>query len=110
MKSKRSSYRFRCADALIQLKTALYDGEAELIDISIEGCAIQNATCPVEVGEKILIIIPSAEEDAFEMQGEVLREEASGLGICFTLIEEETQLKLRKYFAKRQRQNRRSKA
>lgn len=105
MKSKRSSYRFRCSGEIIHYKTALSDGEAELVDISTDGCALLNITCPVSVGERVLIIIALPEGNSvLEMQGEVLRQEESSCGFRFTLIEEETKLKLRNHFARKIRE------
>lgn len=102
MKSKRSSYRFRCSGETVHYKTALSEGEAELVDISTDGCALLNVTCPVSVGERVLILISLPEDNSvLEMQAEVLRQEESGLGFRFTLIEEETRLKLRNHFARK---------
>jgi len=109
MKSKRSAYRFKCPGELIRYKTAFSEGEAELVDISTDGCALQKTTCPVFLEEKLLISITLTDNIVLEMQGKVIRDEGNGLGIHFTLIEEETKLRLRNYFAEKQRQERQNK-
>ncbi len=109
MKSKRSAYRYKCSGEAVRYKTAFSEGGAELVNISTDGCALQEATCPVSIKEKILIIITLADDTVLEIQGKVMRNAENGFGIRFTIIEEETKLRLRNYFAEQQRQNRKKK-
>ncbi len=104
MKSKRSSYRFRCPGEAIEYKTAYSEGTAELVDISTDGCALQMVTCPVILDEKVLISITLTDATVLEMQGRIVRKEEGGFGVRFSLIEEETKLRLRNYFAEKARQ------
>jgi hypothetical protein len=102
MKSKRSALRFSCTDQPVSYKTAYDAGEAQLLNISAVGCAFLQPSCPVSVGEKILVTLhlPAAEVP-FQAQGVVVRIENNGCtAVQFTLVEPEDQSLVRNHFSK----------
>ncbi|BHH85384.1 PilZ domain-containing protein [Desulforhopalus sp. 52FAK] len=104
MKSKRSALRFPCSNILLSYKTAYDEGEARLVNISIDGCAFEQPSLALPLQEKVLISFTLPGEDyAFEARGIVVREDVECTAIRFTLVEKEDQVKMRKHFSKMMR-------
>ena len=57
VKSKRKALRFRCRKEPITYRTAYEEGEALLKNISTDGCALEWATNPPELDERVLLRI-----------------------------------------------------
>ncbi len=101
MISKRRSLRFSCAGQHVSYKTAYDAGEAQLLNISAEGCAFIQPTSPLFMREKVLVslLLPDINY-LFQAQGVVVRVESSGcIAVHFTLVEPEDQLIMRKSVA-----------
>lgn len=102
--SKRSAFRFRCSKEPVTYRTAYDDGEALLKNISTEGCALEWATNPPEIDEKILLSIDLLEEDSvIEIQARVVRVEDKDFAVRFLLIEPAAKAMVRRYFARKSR-------
>lgn len=105
VKSRRKAYRYKCKNHTVCYKTAIDDGTAKVTDLSTNGCAFIDVTCPVSLHEKVLIIFNlEGVEERVEAAGRVVRLCAQGCAIEFTLIDEATKRLLRLYFAGRLRQ------
>jgi hypothetical protein len=106
MESKRAAFRFPCHHHGVRFKTAYEDGEAKLLNISTDGCALQSPSVPLSVDEKILItIVPEGQEGSFEARSRVVRVEEDVLGVQFTLLEISTKTQIRNYFSKKFRES-----
>ncbi len=102
--SKRSAFRFRCSKEPVTYRTAYEDGEALLKNISTDGCALEWATNPPEIDEKILLIIELEGEDTVvEIQARVVRVEDKDFAVKFMLIEPEARTRIRSYFSRKSR-------
>lgn len=101
MKSKRSSLRFPCSNMLLSYKTAYDEGEARLVNISIDGCAFEQPSLALPLHERVLVSFTLPEEDyVFEARGIVVREDIECTAVRFTLVEHEDQVKVRKHFSR----------
>ncbi len=99
-KSKRSAFRFRCSKEPVTYRTAYEDGEALLKNISTEGCALEWATIPPELYEKILLSIElEGEGTVVQIQAQVVRVEGSDFAVKYLLMEPATKNMIRKYFS-----------
>lgn len=75
-----------------------------LRNISTDGCALEWATNPPEVDEKILLIIELEGEDAVvEIQARVVRVEDKDFAVKFMLIEPDAKTRIRTYFSRKSR-------
>jgi hypothetical protein len=102
--SKRSAYRFRCSKEPVTYRTAYEDGEALLKNISTDGCALEWATNPPDVDDKILLIIELVGEDTVvEIQARVVRVEDKDFAVKFILIEPAAKSRIRTYFSRKSR-------
>ena len=102
--SKRSAFRFRCSKEPVTYRTAYEEGEALLKNISTDGCALEWATNPPEVDEKILLIIElEGEEAAVEIRAQVVRVEDKDFAVKFLLIEHAAKARIRNYFSRKAR-------
>ncbi len=102
--SKRSAFRFRCSKEPVTYRTAYEDGEALLKNISTDGCALEWATNPPELDEKILLIIElEGEETVVEIQARVVRVEEKDFAVKFMLIEPAAKTRIRNYFSRKAR-------
>lgn len=98
--SKRAALRFRCSKEPVFYRTAYEDGEGLLTNISTDGCAVEWATSPPEIAEKILLSIDlDGEDKKIEVQAYVVRVEGNDFAVQFSLVEQETKSLIRKYFA-----------
>lgn len=103
-KSRRSAFRFRCSKEPVTYRTAYEDGEALLTNISTEGCALEWATNPPRLNEKMLVRIDLENEEAVvEIKAEVVRVEGTDFAVKFLLIEPETKSLIRTYFSRKLR-------
>lgn len=103
-KSRRSAFRFRCSKESVTYRTAYEDGEALLTNISTEGCALELATNPPRMNEKILVRIGLEDEEAaVEIRAQVVRAEGTEFAVKFLLIEPGTKSLIRTYFSKKLR-------
>ncbi len=102
--SKRQALRFRAEGHKLRYKTEYEDCTAVLVNISVNGCAVSDYSVNMEIGEKILLIVP-VEEQEIEIGAEVVRKENSSLAVKFIDISEKNQQSIIKYFAKKQRTN-----
>jgi hypothetical protein len=102
--SKRSAFRFRCSKEPVTYRTAYEDGEALLNNISTDGCALEWAPNPPEIGEKILLIIElEGKNSVVEIQARVVRVEDKDFAVKFMLIEPGAKTGIRNYFARKTR-------
>ncbi len=102
--SKRSSFRFRCSKEPVTYRTAYEEGEALLKNISTDGCALEWATNPPELDEKILLCIELGEEGQnVEIKARVVRVEDGDFAVTFLLIEPTSKTLIRNYFARKLR-------
>ncbi len=102
VKSKRQALRFRCRKEPITYRTAYEDGEALLKNISTDGCALEWATNPPELGEKILLRIElEGEEQTVEIRARVVRVEGSDFAVKYLLIEPTAKTLIRSYFSRK---------
>lgn len=98
--TKRSAFRFRGSKEPVTYRTAYEDGEGLLNNISTEGCAVEWATTPPEVGEKILLVLePGGEGAVIEAQGEVIRVGDKDFAVRFLLIEPDSKRMIRKCYS-----------
>ncbi|MCP3889072.1 MAG: PilZ domain-containing protein [Desulfobulbaceae bacterium] len=105
MKSKRLAFRFCCDHYPIQYKTAYGEGEAALLDISVNGCAFEKVTEPLGMDEKVLLIVKLDEDNIlFEAQAEVIRADNGVIAVRYLLVEPEAQILVRNFFSKRLRE------
>jgi hypothetical protein len=103
-KSKRSAFRFRCSKEPVTYRTDYEEGEALLTNISTEGCALEWATNPPRLHEKMLISIALEDEEAMvEIKTEVVRAEGTDFAVKFLLIEPDTKSLIRTYFSRKLR-------
>ncbi|MFW2367857.1 MAG: PilZ domain-containing protein [Desulforhopalus sp.] len=106
MKSKRAAFRFPCQHQRVRFKTAYEDGEASLLNISTDGCALQSPSVPLTINEKILItIIPEGQEESFEARSRIVRVDNDVLGLQFTVLELSTKTQIRNYFSRKFRES-----
>lgn len=107
MKSKRAAFRFPCHHQRVRFKTAYEDGEASLLNISTDGCALQSPSVPLSINEKILITIePEGQEESFEARSQIVRVENNDvLGLQFTVLELSTKTQIRNYFSRKFRES-----
>ena len=101
--SQRSAFRFRCSKEPVTYRTAYEDGEALLKNISTDGCALEWATNPPELEEKILLCIELEGEREVEIRARVVRVEDGDFAVKFLLAEPATKTLLRSYFARKLR-------
>jgi hypothetical protein len=102
LKSKRQALRFSCRKEPITYRTAYEDGEALLKNISTDGCALEWATNPPELGEKILLRIELEEEgQTVEIRARVVRVEGSDFAVQYLLIEPTAKSLIRSYFSRK---------
>lgn len=72
--SKRGALRFTGYNMTIRYRTDDEDGEANLVNISTNGCALENYSTELAVDEQILITIDLAEPDEqIQVQAVVVR-------------------------------------
>lgn len=101
MKSKRSALRYGCENELISLKNAYDEGEAQLANISTDGCAFLKASLALEVGEKILVSMVLGDNYKFEARAVVVRMDQLCTAVQFDLVEPKCQSRLRQHFRKK---------
>ena len=66
----------------------------------MDGCAVEQATNPPELHERILLSIePEGGEQIIEAQAQVVRVEEAYFAVRFTLVEQATKTLIRNYFA-----------
>lgn len=99
--SKRSSLRFHFKEKLpVSYKTAYKDGKALLIDISTSGCFVQDASVPVDIGEKILVSFSIRNlDEPLEIQAVCARLDGDGFAVRYLGIDVEEQNRLVKLLA-----------
>lgn len=103
-KSKRNALRIACNKHLLTYKTAYDEGEAQLLNISAEGCFFELATLPLSVQEEVLISITlEKEQGIIEAKAVVVRTEKRAFAVKFILVEQETQNLIRSYFMQKLR-------
>lgn len=102
--SRRSAFRFHCEKRKVRYRTAYEEGEADLTNISTDGCAVDSASLPLSEQDEALIIIDiEGEEQNLEAKGVVVRAEGAVFAVRFTRIEASTKRFIRIFFAKESR-------
>lgn len=102
--SKRSALRFSGYNRPLTYKTDHEDGEARLVNISSNGCAINGATTPLMQNDKLLLSIALDEpENPVQIQAKVIRAEDNNFGLYFLNLTEEVKQRLTIFFAKENR-------
>ena len=102
--TRRSGFRYDGFLLPVLYKTAYEEGTASLSNISTSGCALQSLTHPLSIEETFLISIKLDEEqDVIEAQALVVRHTEEGIAAKFTIIEQTSQTKLRRYFCQKLR-------
>lgn len=99
--SKRSALRFSGYSRTVRYRTDYEDGEAKLLNISTNGCALTNITTELSVGEKVLFIIELANaEDQLQIQALVIRSgDGSSAALQFLRINDEVKHRILHFFA-----------
>ncbi len=99
--SKRSALRFSGYDRPLTYKTDYENGEARLVNISSNGCAISGATTPFMADDKLLLAIALDDpENPVQIQAKVIRVEDNNFGLHFLNLAEEIKQRLTIFFAK----------
>lgn len=102
--SRRSGFRFNGFLLPVKYKTAYEEGTASLSNISTSGCALQSLTNPIAIQETFLLSIRlEDEQDVIEAQAVVVRLTEKGIAAKFTIIEQSSQTKLRRYLCQKLR-------
>ncbi len=104
-RSKRKYLRFKVHNYSIILKSAFDDAVADLLNISAGGCAMKGVTIPLELHEKVLLIIPLAGEAEMEIGAHVIQLADTRVSVKFTEIDDASRQKLILYFARLQRES-----
>lgn len=103
-RSKRQALRFSAVQHPISYKTEFEDGKGVIDNVSSGGCAISDLSIPLNIQEKVLIILKlEGEENTFEIGARVLRVEKGHAALQFTDIDDHISEQLVKFFARRQR-------
>lgn len=103
-RSKRQALRFSAVDHPVSYKTEFEDGEGIIDNVSSGGCAISGPSVPLNIQEKVLIILKlEDDEEIFEIGARVLRVEKGHAALQFTDIDEHKSGQLVRYFARKQR-------
>ncbi len=94
--TKRSALRFTCEKLSSFIKTEYEDGEASIINISTNGCALGSVTIPLTVDERVLLSFNiGAAEDQVEIRAAVIRAENGVVALSFINPAPETQALIR---------------
>ncbi|THB76182.1 MAG: PilZ domain-containing protein [Desulfobulbaceae bacterium] len=100
MRSKRKSFRFKSFQFPVKFRTPYEDGEALLENISISGCALEELTIDLRIGDAFLLQIEDETlENPIEAQAIVVRSDSGSVAAHFSLIGEDTQKMIRKFFS-----------
>ena len=100
MKSRRRFYRFDTYRLPVKYRTAYDDGDALLLNISTGGCALENVSTELAVGDRFLLHIEDEKlENPIEAQAEVVRADNNVTAAEFKLIEGVTQTAIRTLFS-----------
>lgn len=103
--SKRSALRFAGFDRLISFRTDYDDGEARLVNISSSGCAIHQATLPLAVNQKLLVmLVLDSPGNPLHIRAVVIRVDDGNYGLQFQHVEEHLKRKLIRFFARQTRE------
>lgn len=99
--SKRRALRFSGYNRPVRYRTDYEDGEARLLNISTNGCAIGNITAELSVDEKILLIMELADpEDQVQIQAVVVRADENGsAGLKFIRVNDELKHRILHFYA-----------
>lgn len=88
----------------VRYKTAYEEGEAQLTNISTDGCAVDSASLPLFLDDEALVIIDiEGEEQNLEAKGIVVRAEGAAFAVRFIRIESSSKRFIRTFFAKESR-------
>lgn len=102
--SKRGALRFSGFDRPLTYKTDFEDGEARLVNISSNGCAITGATTPLMADDKLLLALPLDDpESPVQIKAKVIRSESDNFGLHFLSLPEDLKQQLTIFFAKENR-------
>ncbi len=88
-------------------KTEFEDGQAFIENVSTGGCAMSGLDVKLSFEEKILILL-NLNEEILEIGAKVIRVEDRTVAVQFTDITEDYGSKIVKYFAKKQREKKRT--
>jgi c-di-GMP-binding flagellar brake protein YcgR len=103
--SKRSALRFAGFDRLITFRTDYDEGEARLVNISTSGCAIHQASLPLEVNQKLLVsLVLDSPSNPLHIRSMVIRANDGNYGLQFQHVEENVKRKLIRFFARETRE------
>ncbi len=96
--TKRTGLRFHIHRHQVEYKINQEEGEGNLVDISISGCAIKGATTPLSIGEEISITIPFHQDQetltSFTLTAKVVRTQDDLFAVQFVDLgdDQKTQL------------------
>ncbi len=103
-RSKRQALRFTAVEHPVSYKTEFEDGEGVIDNVSSGGCAVRELSVPLNISEKVLIILKlKGDEDTYEIGARVLRVESGYAALQFTDIDDHKSGQLVKFFARKQR-------
>ncbi len=99
IRSKRLNLRFNGGQQSVTYKTEFDDGEAFITNISAGGAALQTATVPLSVNDRILLCIHLYEpEETIEIQATVVRSHEDTFSVQFQGTEEALKGRIIRFF------------
>jgi len=104
MKSRRKEFRYGDFNVPVRFRTAYEEGSALLVNISTGGCSLRDVYPVMNPMEVFLLTIDTDDlENPIEAKAVVLRIKGETLAAQFTRIPPASQKLLRRYFAKKLR-------
>lgn len=99
---RRDGLRFHLTNVDCSYTCQGGQGQGVLVDISVSGCAVQDATVPVQQGEEVALTLGFSPHDKLptqvQVQGEVIRVENDLFAVHFLNLDDEAQAQLYKRF------------
>jgi hypothetical protein len=101
--TKRKGLRFQIHRPRVEYKRNQEEGEGNLVDISISGCAIMGAKIPLRIGEEISITIPFHQDHetltSFTLAAKVVRVQDDLFAVQFVDLNDDQKTQLYKCLA-----------
>lgn len=103
--SKRGALRFDGLKRPVRYKTEFEDGQAYIVNISTNGCALEQATIELTERERVLLSITfDSPDDTIEIQAMVVRAEGATVGLQFQRVSEVNKQRILHFFASQVRE------
>lgn len=105
-RSKRDALRFDGFMRPVRYKTEFEDGQANIVNISTGGCALDQVTVELTERERVLLTITlDSPDDTIDIQAMAIRSDGETSGLKFQRVSEENKQRILHFFASQAREH-----